>query len=214
LISAHVWHGIMDYFKAHNLRQWTHRVYIAYHFPLYFFKQLGLISEETFRKPWPAHLGWYLRGYSVNEANQVWDWVAETQVIHSWRADTCQILHQHREQGEITVLVSGTPVPLLERLARDVDAEHVIGTELEIRDGIFTGRNSSPACIGDSKVALTKKYLLDKGIEIDYGGSHAYADTISDQHMLAMVGHPVATYPDEALKQLAIERGWQIFPSE
>jgi len=150
----------------------------------------------------------------VNEANQVWDWVAETQVSQSWRADTCQILNQHCEQDDITFLVSGTPVPLLERLARDVGADHVVGTELEIRDGTFSGRNSSPACIGDSKVTLTQKYLQDRGIEIDYGASHAYADTISDQYMLAMVGHPVATYPDEALRQMANQRGWLIFPSD
>ena len=70
----------MDYFKAHNKRQWTHRIYMAYHFPLYIFKQMGLISDEAFRKPWPAHLGWYVRGYSLEEADQVWNWVAETQV--------------------------------------------------------------------------------------------------------------------------------------
>jgi phosphoserine phosphatase len=28
-----------------------------------------------------------------------------------------------------------------------------------------------------------------------------------------MVGHPVATYPDDGLRPIALERGWQIFPS-
>jgi HAD superfamily hydrolase (TIGR01490 family) len=204
----------MDYFKVHKLRQWTHRFYMAYHFPLYIFKQLGLISDQAFRKPWPAHLGWYLRGYSVEEAFQIWDWVAENQVSQNWRVDTCQILQRHREQGEIAVLVSGTPVPLLERLARDVNADYVVGTGLEIKSGIFTGRNSTPACIGDNKVPLTQKYLQENGIEIDYKESHAYADSISDQYLLSMVGQPIATYPDEGLRQLANERGWQIFPAD
>lgn len=202
----------MEYFKVHNTRQWTHKFYMAYHFPLYIFKQLGLISDQAFRKPWPAHLGWYLRGYTVEEANQIWDWVAETRVSQHWRTDTCQILHQHRQQGEITFLVSGTPVPLLERLARDVNADHVVGTVLEIKHGTFTGRNSSPGCIGETKVIMTQEYLQEKGIEIDLEASYAYADSISDQQLLAMVGNPVATYPDEGLKRLAIERKWQIFP--
>ncbi len=173
---------------------------------------MGLISDEAFRKPWPAHLGWYVRGYSLEEADQVWNWVAETQVSKNWRRDMCQVLSQHSENGALTVLVSGTPVPLLERLARDVNADHVVGTELELKDGVFTGRNSSPACIGDNKVSLTREYMLEKGIEIDYKASYAYADTISDQHLLAMVGHPIATYPDQALNQLALERGWEVFP--
>ena len=214
LISVHVWHGIMDYFKAHNLRQWTHRFYMAYHFPLYIFKQLGLISDQAFRKPWPAHLGWYLRGYSVEEANQIWDWVAETQVSQNWRTDTCQVLHQHHKQGDITALVSGTPVPLLERLAREVNADYVVGTGLEIKNGVFTGHNSSPACIGDNKVTMTRNFMQENGIMIDWSESFAYADSISDQYLLAMVGHPVAVYPDVGLRHLAHERGWQIFPAD
>mgnify|MGYP003573536314 FL=1 len=105
-------------------------------------------------------------------------------------------------------------MPLLERLARDVKADYVIGTGLEIKDGVFTGRNSTPACIGDNKVPLTQNYLQENGIELDYEASHAYADSISDRYLLAMVGQPVATYPDDGLRQLAIERGWQIFPGD
>jgi len=59
---------------------------------------------------------------------------------------------------------------------------------------------------------LTQEYLQENGIEIDLEASYAYADSISDQQLLAMVGNPVATYPDEGLKRLATERGWQIFP--
>lgn len=202
----------MDYFKVHGTRLWTHRFYMSYHYPLYFLKVLGIISDEAFRKPWPAHLGWYVRGYTLSQADRVWDWVAENQVRHNWRKDVCQILSQHRGQGVITALVSGTPTPLLERLAQDLQAEHVVGTGLEIKDGIFSGRNSSPACIGAAKVSLTKDYLQTKGIEIDFRDSYAYADSLSDQHLLAMVGNPVATYPNEALRQVAMEHGWQIFP--
>ena len=212
LITVHVWHGIMDYFKIHNLRQWTHRYYMAYHYPLYIFWKLGLISEQSFRKPWPAHLGWYLRGDTVKQANEVWDWVAENRVSKNWRQDVCQVLHQHNEQGDVVLLVSGTPVPLLARLAQDLDVDHVVGTELEIKDGVFTGHNSSPACIGQSKVSLTQEYLENIDLEINCEASFAYADTLSDAQLLSMVGNPVATYPDTSLRQLAIESGWKIFP--
>jgi HAD superfamily hydrolase (TIGR01490 family) len=214
LTSAHVWQGIIDYFKEHNLRRWTHFGYMAYHFPLYILMKAGLISDESFRKPWPLHLGWYLRGYSISEADQIWDWVAESKVSQTWRKDVCQILNQHRERGDLTFLVSGTPLPLLERLAGEMNVDHVIGTRLEIIEGRFTGRSSSPACIGTAKVSLTQDYLHEVGIEINFEASHAYADSLSDQHMLAMVGSPVATYPEEQLKALAVERGWQIFPAE
>ncbi len=212
MTTAHVWHGIMDYFKVHHLRQWTHRAYLAYHYPLYFAYRLGLISDGAFRKPWPAHLGWYIRGYTMDEADQVWYWVVDTLVSKNWREDTCQILDQHREDGYLTVLVSGTPVPLLERIADEISANFCVGTELEIEVGRYTGRSSGPACIAEQKVTLTKAFFKTNGIEIDYEASHAYADSASDKDLLEMVGHPVATYPDQRLRQIAVERDWQIFP--
>jgi HAD superfamily hydrolase (TIGR01490 family) len=214
LTSAHVWQGIIDYFRVHNQRQWTHRIYMAYHFPLYVFWKAGLISDEAFRKPWPTHLGWYLRGFNLDQANRVWDWVAQTRVKPTWRADICHVLDQHKAQGDLTILVSGTPVPLLQRLAEEINADHVIGTGLEIKDGVFTGRNSSPACIGVDKVTLTRKYLQQHQIAIDFSSSFAYADSISDHHMLAMVGNPVATYPDAELRDFALQNDWQIFPTD
>lgn len=214
LTSAHVWHGVMEYFAVHKLRRWTHWAYMAYHYPLYILLKLGIISDGTFRKPWPAHLGWYIRGYTIEQSENVWNWIAETKVKNHWRQDTCQILSQHKEDGYLTVLVSGTPVPLLQRLAKDIGADHVVGTDLEIKEGIYTGRSNGPACIADDKVTLTQGYLNREGIEIDYSASYAYADSVSDRFMLEMVTHPVATYPDEGLRKIAVENNWQIFPAD
>jgi phosphoserine phosphatase len=85
---------------------------------------------------------------------------------------------------------------------------------LEVHDDRYTGRSSGPSCIGDNKVSLTQAYLKHHGIKIDYDTSYAYADSISDLHLLEMVGNPVATYPDEQLRTLAQERNWQIFPPD
>jgi phosphoserine phosphatase len=85
---------------------------------------------------------------------------------------------------------------------------------LEVKDGRFTGRSNGPACIADDKVILTQAYLEQKGIEVDYSNSYAYADSVSDHYMLEMVAHPVATYPDEGLRKIAVEKNWQIFPSD
>jgi HAD superfamily hydrolase (TIGR01490 family) len=186
---------------------------MAYHFPFYFAFRLGIISDGAFRKPWPAHLGWYIRGYTLEEADQVWSWVVDTLVSQNWRDDTCQLLKQHQEEGYLTVLVSGTPATLLQRIADEVGAEHWVGTGLEIQGGKYTGRSSGPACIAEEKVNLTKAYLATNGIDVDYETSYAYADSASDKYLLEMVGHPVATYPDQGLRQIAEELNWEIFPA-
>lgn len=212
LTRTNVWFGIMEYFKVHNLRRWTHRAYMAYHYPLYIFYKFSLVSESSYRKPWPAHLGWYIRGFTVDEANQVWDWVIENYINHDWREDICEVLEKHRTNSHLTCLVSGTPVPILDRIAEKIGIDHAVGTVLEIRNQRYTGRSLGEACINENKVTLTQQYMDHHGIQIDYEASYAYADSISDLPMLNNVGHPTATYPDERLRALALERGWAIHP--
>lgn len=187
---------------------------MAYHYPLYMLYRVGIISESAFRAPWPAHLGWYLRGYSSEEAKLIWNWVVNDYMDQYWRKDTCQVLSQHKQEGYLTILVSGTPTQLLQYLAIKIGADHAIGTDLEVLDNRYTGRNSGPSCIGENKVTLIQAYLGQNMIQIDYDSSYAYADSISDRYLLEMVGHPVATYPDEQLRSLAQERDWEIFPPD
>jgi HAD superfamily hydrolase (TIGR01490 family) len=187
--------------------------YMTYHYPLYILYKLGIISEGTFRKPWPAHLGWYLRGYAVEQTDQIWNWMINDYLTQHYREDTCRILSQHHQEGDLTVLVSGAPTQLLRHLANKIGADHAVGTDLEVAEDIYTGRNRGPSCVGDNKVTLTKRFLIQQGIQIDLDTSYAYADSISDRHLLEMVGCPVATYPDAKLRSLAQERDWEIFPT-
>ena len=73
LTTTRVWSGIMKYFQEHRIRRATHIAFLAYHYPLYFIYRSGLITEADFRAPWAAHLGWYFRGYDIDEAETIWD---------------------------------------------------------------------------------------------------------------------------------------------
>ena len=83
---------------------------------------------------------------------------------------------------------------------------------LEIKNGRFTGRSKEPICIDENKAKLTRSYLEDNDLEIDMEASFAFADSASDLPLLKLVGHPVATYPNEGLEKVARERGWRLFP--
>jgi HAD superfamily hydrolase (TIGR01490 family) len=214
LTDTRVWEGLMQYFQAHGLRRWTHRAFWAYHTPYYLLRRKGLISEGAFRKPWASHLAWYVRGYTPQDAQGIWDWVVQEFISRHWQWATRSLLDQHREAGDLVVLVSGGPVPLLKRIAQEIGAAHVVGTEFELRDGRFSGRSLEPVCLDENKATLTKTYLQRNRLEVDLRASYAYADSISDLYLLEMVGHPVATYPDERLRQLALERGWKVFSED
>jgi HAD superfamily hydrolase (TIGR01490 family) len=204
----------MDYFSRRGERRSVHALFLGLHYPLYFAKRLGLMSESSFRGRWAADLAWYFKGDTPQQAARVWDWMAAEYMTPYWRSDSLGLLEQHRSQGDLVVLVSSGPDALIRRIAQQLRAEHGIGTRFEQTDGHYTGRSQKPICIDSFKASLAQDYLRQAGLEVDLARSYAYADSTSDLYLLEMVGHPVATYPDEGLRSIAVERGWQIFPNE
>ena len=212
LTQQRVWGGLMDYFAVHGQRRVTNILFLVYHYSLYFLFKLGLVDQLAFRAPWSEHLSWYFRGFTSEQAQNMWDWVLKERISKMWRQDVRHILQQHKQAGDIVFLVSGGPEGLLENIAREVGADHAVGTRHEKRNGRYTGRASSVACQGEGKVQNTRQRITELGLEINMADSSAYADSIGDIHLLEWVGNPVAVYPDESLAQVARERGWRIFP--
>ena len=211
LTENRVWQGLMDYFTAHKLRRGTHFAFFIYHYFLYFLYKLKIIDQVAFRSPWARHLSWYFRGFDSTQAKQMWDWVVEERISQQWRWDVRQILQAHKQAGDAVFLVSGGPEGLLERIAQEVGADYVVGTQHEVMAGRYTGRAASEACQGDHKETFTLNKIKELGLEIDLQASSAYADSAGDIAILEMVGNPVAVYPDEELAPIAAARGYQVF---
>ncbi len=119
-------------------------------------------------------------------------------------------LDQHRAQGHLVALVSGTFAPWLEVVARRLDVPHAIGTPLEARKGRYTGRIVPPLCQGAGKPARLSTYLAERDLDVDLGASYAYADGGTDLPLLYLVGHPFVVHPDDALRAEAQARSWPI----
>ncbi len=213
LTSGRTWKGFMEYFRQNHLRRSTHYLYMAYHYPLYFLKKLGLISEGRFRAPWAANMAWFVGGYSLEQAERVWDFSVDY-LDRYWRPDMIGILDEHRHNGDLVMLVSSSPEPLLCKTAQKLGVDHFVGTKFEIKDGFYTGRSLKPTCIEGYKASMARDYLAGKGFQVDYGGSYSYADSIADLHMLKMAGNPTAVYADESLIEIANQNGWKTYPPQ
>lgn len=210
LTDSRVWQGLMDYFTTHRLRRGTYLVFKLYHYFLYFLYKLGLISQTGFRSPWARHLSWFFRGFSLERAEILWDWVVRERTNHQWRKDILAVLDEHKAKGDVVILVSGGPAGLLARIGREIGADHVVGTEHELRDGRYSGKAVGNACQGENKALFVKDLVERLGLDIDWGSSSAYGDAPGDVPMLELVGNPVAVYPDDKLEPIAKERGWRI----
>jgi HAD superfamily hydrolase (TIGR01490 family) len=212
LTSERTWKGIMDYFRQNHLRRGMHLTFLAAHYPLYYLRRFGLISESAFRTPWAAHLAWYVRGYTPRQAEPVWEWAVDRFLSQYRRLDTRRLLQEHLDAGDMVMLVSAAPQPLVQHIAIELGAHYAVGTRFELRGGRYTGRAIPPVVIDEGKAQAVQAVLRSQRLSVDLTASFSYADSISDRSFLEMVGHPVAVYPDEALRLLAVQRGWRIFP--
>lgn len=67
-------------------------------------------------------------------------------------------LTQAKESGHRVIILSASPRTWIEPWANQYGVE-VLGTELQIRDGIFTGAFASHNCYGEEKVERLQQYL-------------------------------------------------------
>jgi alcohol-forming fatty acyl-CoA reductase len=115
-------------------------------------------------------------------------------------------IRKHRAAGHRTILITAAADAFVRPLAPLFDL--VIGAELEVRDGRYTGFMSQPPLVGEARAAWLKRYALLESIELKQ--SYAYADSYSDLPLLRAVGNPVAVSPDASLYRFARRKRWPI----
>jgi HAD superfamily hydrolase (TIGR01490 family) len=210
LYTGHIWQDLArHHWVARRHRRWV-AAYLIWNmapFPVY---KLGLMSRKTYFHVWGQTMGWLLRGWPLAEAQALFEKLTAEQVLPNVRPDMVARLREHRDQGHLVALVSGTFAPFLEVIARRLGVQHAIGTPLEVRDGRYTGRIVPPLCQSEGKPARARAYLADQNVEIDWAASFAYADRNTDIPLLSLVGQPVAVYPDEMLLAHARANDWPV----
>ncbi|HNS97980.1 MAG TPA: HAD-IB family hydrolase [Polyangiaceae bacterium] len=117
-------------------------------------------------------------------------------------------VRMHQRNGDLVAIATGATLPSALPVARELGIEHIIATELEVRDGRLTGKAIEPLAYGDGKLKKAK-YLLDQyGIHLQ--DTTFYSDSATDLPLLMAVGQPVAVNPDPKLSRMAKTRGWPI----
>jgi len=210
LYTGHVWQDLVRHHWAARRSLFWVVAYMARNMaplPLY---KAGLMSRQAFYHTWGETMGWLLRGWTLAEAQALFDRLTEQQVVPNLRPDVLDRLRQHQAEGHLVALVSGTFAPFLEVIARRMEVPYAIGTPLEVRDGRYTGHIVPPLCQSKGKPQRVQTYLAERSLEVDWAASFAYADRDTDIPLLSLVGWPVAVYPDEVLLAHAQAHGWPV----
>lgn len=116
-------------------------------------------------------------------------------------------IKKHGKDRDNLVLLTGAPNFLAEPVGQALGMEHVVGSQLDSREGVFTGGIPLLHPFGPEKVRLAQDLCTRLGCVL--GEAFAYADTYDDLPLLASVGFPVAVCPDRRLRRAALERKWE-----
>ena len=122
-----------------------------------------------------------------------------------------ELIEKHIEKGHKVVIISAATTYQIEPIAKALGIKDIYATEMELRNGKFTGRVSE-MCWGEGKARAARKFA--KKNDIDLSKSYFYTDSIQDYPLLKIVGKPVATNPDQKLSQVAFENNWPILRFE
>jgi len=195
--------GLVDWVR-HNQSRMQARLYMVSIMPSYLIAKRGWIDWQTWAQGLMVNSLKMVKNATPEKMRSVGEWAVEHDLWKKRREDVIARLQEHAAQGAQVYIASSVVEPIIEPFARRVGAQ-TIGTPVEYTDGHV--RVAGGLVAQERKI---EQVLSRLGVaRVDF----AYGDTVQDVPLLEHADHPVAVYPDEALKAVALERGWEILGS-
>lgn len=110
----------------------------------------------------------------------------------------------------LTAIVTATNRFITAPIAAELGVPHLLATDIEEVDGVFTGKPRGTPTFREGKIQRVNEWLADRGEKLGDFESWFYSDSLNDLPLLELVTHPVAVDPDATLQAHARERGWPI----
>jgi HAD superfamily phosphoserine phosphatase-like hydrolase len=149
--------------------------------------------------------GAVLAGLRVGQlADEYESYVRETLAFFDWTQELFKLLHDYKFR---TVLVSAGIKPAIEAIGKYLGASHIITSEPEVRDGVYTGRVLRILHDTD-KYKLVGAYISQLGPESFKLG---FGDSTGDVSMFELMDQAIIFSPhQEEMYQIAQTHGWHI----
>ena len=192
--------GLLSWVRGHQSKMQAN-LYMASMLPSYVLAKLGLIDWQKWGQGLMVNSLSLVRDVTPEKFDQIAEWVVEKDLWVKRHEDVIVRLIEHKEKGAQVYIASSVHQPGVDAFARRIGVQ-AIGTPVEFVDGRVQ--------IATELVASKKKIeqVLNRlGVErVDF----AYGDSVLDIPLLEHADHPVAVYPEDRLRAIAQQRGWEI----
>ena len=190
------------------------------------FQAGGLISRRAMLRSAYAQLVFFTGGADHDQMDKMrefmsqlcagWDVATVREIVHDTLdniveplvfAEAVTLMEEHRDAGRDIVIVSASGAEVVEPIGHMLGADRVVATRMEIVDGKYTGEIDYYAYAEEKARAIEH---LAETVGYDLEESYAYSDSVTDVHMLQVVGHPFAVNPDRELRRIATANDWPV----
>ena len=148
-------------------------------------------------------------GKTRKEIYQIMAPYVETVIEPMINVFALKMIHDHGDLGDTILLASATNELIVSPIAKRLDIQNVIGTQVKFQDDKCLGSYIEPIALGSGKLQLVKKWMQSNNYE-SFEGVTFYSDSINDLPLLEAVDFPKAVNPDATLEKISLERGWEI----
>ena len=149
-----------------------------------------------------------LTQYSATELSNIHQQFMTSIVIPMIAPKTQALLKQHRDAGDVLVIITATNDFITGPIADYLAIPHLIATPAECIDGRYTGKLSGSPCFKEGKIDKLNEWMTAKGDTIE--GACFYSDSHNDIPLLAQVDEPIVVDPDAKLAAHALPKGWPV----
>lgn len=118
---------------------------------------------------------------------------------------TENLLQFSRQHGK-SLILTGAPQELAEALKEILPIDHVVGSEFETKDGLFSGKLQTNLALAEKKRSVLETWLEQNPVTID--NSFGFGDTLQDIPILERVKYPIVVNPERGLEKYAKGKGW------
>jgi HAD superfamily hydrolase (TIGR01490 family) len=132
-------------------------------------------------------------------------------VLKDIKSQAVNLIKAHQAAGDAVVIVTATNEFVTRPIADAFGVAELIAIDLaKDAHGEYTGEISGTPSFREGKVTRVESWLAQRNLKWQDIEATFYSDSMNDLPLLEKVANPVATNPDERLRQLAIARGWRI----
>ena len=131
------------------------------------------------------------------------------------RQQAMDLVKRHQDAGDLCCVITATNSFVTDPIVKSFGIEHLIATEPATVDNHpfanYTGEVKGIPNFREGKIQNLHDWLASQDLSLaTLPYSYFYSDSMNDLPLLEKVSHPVATNPDDRLRNEAKQRNWPI----